>query len=589
MTLQSEIPAHCVPDLLRARAIADPDAVALLVDGDEGLTFRRWDERSNAVARGLAEGGMRPGDRAVLYFDNARWDEYAVSYIAVLKAGGVAVPLSSRFTPAELTRLGQHCEPRVVVCHRTLLPQTGGPWTAFIDELEEGHSCDPVPVSGGGDDLAEILYTSGTTGTPKGVACSHRSILFFDLPDDPDLRDGPRSILHAFPIGTNAGQECLRVPLRRQGLTAIVLSVPDPDRLCSVVASRRVHRLQLVPATAQVVLSSHAPSRHDLSSVERITLSSAPVPPALVPRLSAAFPNASVWVAYALTESGGARTLVRCDDRWRGSVGRPVGASEVRVVDDAGAPVPAGEAGEVWLRRTGAPPRQYYRDPEATAAAFVDGWLRTGDIGRLDDDGHLYLVDRKKDLIISGGLNVSSVEVEHVLSEHPAVDEAAVFGVPHDVLGQDVAAAVVIGAPVTDRELRGHVRAMLGEHKVPHHIVFVDRLPRNEVGKVLKRELRERFARPVEAAEAAAAEAVPPATDSQRAVAEIWGEVLGATVVGMHDDFFELGGHSLAAAQIVARVRDALAVELPVTAVFEWPTVTELAAVVDERRAAATT
>ncbi|HWB70730.1 MAG TPA: AMP-binding protein, partial [Egibacteraceae bacterium] len=445
---------------------------------------------------------------------------------------------------------------------------------AHPQQLEAGHSPGPLRVAAGTDDLAEIIYTSGTTGSPKGVACSHRSILVHDLPPEP--QGGPVSFAHAFPIGTNAGQECLRMPLRRPA-TAVVLPSFDPERLCALIAGRRIQRLQLVPAMAQMIVTSQAATRHDVSSVERVTLSSAPTPPALLPRLSAAFPNASLWNAYALTESGSARTVMRYDPSRPGSVGRPVGKSEVRVVDDAGDDLPPGEAGEVWLRRTGSPRRGYYRDPAATAAAFAGDWLRTGDLGFLDEDGYLYLVDRKKDLIISGGLNISSVEVENALYEHPAVLEAAVFGVAHDVLGQDVAAAVVVGSATETRELQSFVRQRLGEHKVPRQVAFVDRLPRNEAGKVLKRELRERFA-----AQPSSGAPALPSGDVEPAVVAGWQAVLGREDVGIHDDFFALGGHSLAAAQVVARLQDAFEVDLPVTAVFERPTVAELAAAVGD-------
>ncbi|MGI8622556.1 MAG: AMP-binding protein, partial [Solirubrobacteraceae bacterium] len=344
---------------------------------------------------------------------------------------------------------------------------------------------------------------------------------------------------------------------------------------CAVVAERRIRRLQLVPAMAQLIVASGAAIRHDMSSVDRVTLSSAPAPPGLWPRLAAAFPEAALFNAYALTESGGARTLMAYDPARPRSVGRPVGESEVRVVDDAGVDLPTGETGEIWLRRPGAPAREYYRDAAATAAAFADGWLRTGDLGFLDDDGYLSLVDRKKDVIISGGLNVSPVDVEDALHDHPAVLEAAVFGVAHDVLGEDVAVTVVVREPTDVRELQAFLRERLGEHMVAHHVVFVESLPRNASGKVVRRELRERFVPQREAGAPA-----PPRSDLEAAVAAVWQEVLGDAVVGVHDDFFDLGGHSLAAAQIAARLQDAFGIELPPTAVFDRPTVAELAAAV---------
>ena len=574
--------AESVPDLLQARAAESPDAVALVVDGGEALSYGDWEARSDAVARGLADRGTCPGDRVALLFDNDRWTDYAVCYLGVQKAGAAAVPLGRRFAGPELEQVLGHSGASGVVSPEGFSPPPGGGWAARPEELED-HRAEPFPSKASPGGLAEIIYTSGTTGSPKGVACSHASLVFYDLPADPG-RAGPAAVVmaHAFPVGTNAGQECLRLPLRRAGRTAVVLPLFDPARLCAVIEEHGVTRLQLVPAMAQMLLTSGAVERHDVSSVERVTLSSAPVPPALLSRLSNAFPNASVWNAYALTESGSARTLMRHDEARPGSVGRPVGQTEVRVVGEDGEDAPAGSTGEVWLRRRGAPRREYYRDPASTAAAFSGDWLRTGDLGYLDGDGYLYLVDRLKDVIISGGLNVSSVEVEDVLHEHPDVLEAAVFGMDHPVLGQDVAAAVVTRGSSGARDLQAFVRRRLGEHKVPRRLFLVEGLPRNVSGKVLKRVLRERFAtEPVPAEEAA------PLGEVQERVVSIWRDVLHVEEAGVEADFFDLGGHSLAAAQVVARLRDAFHVELPVTAVFEWPTVRELAAAVEDARLAA--
>jgi acyl-CoA synthetase (AMP-forming)/AMP-acid ligase II/acyl carrier protein len=572
-------PTARVPDLLAERARTSPDHVALVVDGGASLTYREWQQRSSDGARGLAAARISPGDRVALLFDNAWWTDFAACYLAVQRAGAVAVPLSRRFSARELAEVIEHAGAGAVVCPTELRDLVPARSRVFEPrELEAVAGPGDFATPAGAAELAEIIYTSGTTGRPKGVALTHANILAHDLPPAPE---GDASFLHAFPIGTNAGQECVRMPLRRK-TTAVVLPAFDPERLCEVVAARKIKRLQLVPAMAQLVVASGAPARVDLSSVDRVTLSSAPAPTGLWAQLAAAFPAAELFNAYALTESGGARTLMRHDPARPGAVGRPVGETELRVVDEAGGDLPPGATGEVWLRRPGAPRREYYRDPSATAAAYAGDWLRTGDLGFLDPDGYLHLVDRSKDVIIAGGLNVSSIEVEDALYEHPAVVEAAVFGVPHDVLGQDVAAAVVAGAALAGdptgaaRELQAFVRARFGEHKVPHRVFFLDSLPRNASGKVVKRELRERFA----AAPAGAAAPAVPGNETEDAVLAIWREVLGTDEIGVNDDFFDLGGHSLAAAQVVARLRDALGAELPVTAVFDHPTVAELAAAV---------
>jgi len=578
--------ALVVPDLLRRRADEDPDAVALRVGGAEALTYGRWEARSNAVARGLAGRGVRPGQVVALIFGNERWVDYAVCYLAVHKAGAAAVPLGSRFAGPELEHVLAHAGATGVVRGGGSGAPAPDGWVAEPDELEAGQATGALRAPVGPDDLAEIIYTSGTTGTPKGVACSHLSIMAHDLPADsgtaPAPGAGPVSFLHAFPIGTQAGQEALRVPLRIAGRVAIALPSFDPDQACALVARHKVARLQLVPAMAQMIVASGAHRGHDVSCVRRVVLSSAPAPPALFECLAQAFPGATLWNAYALTEAGAARTLMQWDGARPTAVGRPVGETEVRIADESGEPAPVGETGEVWLRRRGTPAREYYRDPAATAETFAGGWVRTGDLGHLDADGYLYLVDRKKDLVISGGSNVSSVEVENALYEHPAVVEAAVFGVPHPVLGEDVAAAVVVRSATTERELQDVVRARLAEHKVPHRVVLVDRLPRNDSGKVVKAELRQRFSEEVPGAAFVAAR-----DRTEAVVASVWEAVLAVPRVGVHDDFFALGGHSLAAAQIAARLEDALGITVEVGAVFESPTVAELARVVRQAGMAA--
>lgn len=582
-----------VPDLLRDRVTDDRDGLALVVHGGPVLRYGEWERRSNAVARGLVARGVAGGDRVALLFDNEWWTDYAICYIAVHKAGAVAVPLTTRFAEAEMLHVLQHCDPAGVVCPPELSEGApAGPWwRAAVTEVEAPQAPEEARASPAichGEDLAEILYTSGTTGTPKGVACSHANVLFHELPADVGKVDAPASLsfLHAFPIGTNAGQEVLRLPLRRAGRTSVVLPRFDPEELAAAVVEHGITRLQLVPAMAQMLLTSKVHQRHDLSSIERVTISSAPMPPTLLPGLGGAFPSALLCNAYALTESGTARTLMVDAHVRPGSVGLPVGGTEVRIAGDDGAAVAAGGIGEIWLRRPGAPLRSYYRDAEATAAALAPGgWLRTGDLGHLDESGYLYIDDRKKDVIISGGANVASLEVEHVLYEHVAVVDVAVFGAPHPVLGQIVAAAVVARAPVSARALQVFVRDRLAEHKVPHRVFFVDHLPRSASGKVLKRELPVLVGSAGAEATTSADAVVPPVgTVLDPAVADIWREVLGTAVADVDADFFSLGGHSLAATQVAARLNDRFDIDLPATVVFEHPTLRELAASVEEAK-----
>lgn len=585
---QAAVPVEVVPDLLRARARSAPDTTALIVEGGRRLTYGSWDRRSSAAARGLADRGVVKGDAVAVVFDNARWDDYAVAYFAVHKAGGIAVPLGPGVTGPDLGGILAHCEAVAVVCPPDLDPPAkdvpGRPgaapgWAVSPSELEKGQVDGPFQVPIDAADLAEIVYTSGTTGRPKGVACSHASIVVHDGP--PEDEGSVVTVLHAFPVGTNASQEVLRVTLRRPDRQVIAMAGFNPERCAALVEAHRVERLQLVPSMAQLLVASGVWRHHDLSSVEVVVLSSAPTSPALLERLAEALPQARLVNAYALTESGTARTLNPDARAQPDSVGRPVGSTELRVTDGEGRIVPAGQPGEIQLRRPGAPQREYFRDPAANAAAFIDGWLRTGDVGWLDDQGGLHLVDRSKDVIISGGLNVSSLEVENVLYAHPAVVEAAVVGVSHDVLGQDVAAVVVVSQPTDARDLQATARQRLAEHQIPHRIAFVDRLPRTASGKVRKDELAAALTPSVAGDDVAYQ---PPGSPDQKVLAGIWEQVLGVAPIGIHDDFFGRGGHSLAATEVLARISETLGVDLPLAALFEHPTVAELATAVGEVR-----
>ncbi len=566
-------------DLLRERAATSPERVALMVESGRTLSYRDWDRRSDAVATSLAERGVCRGDVVALLFANDRWDDYAVAYLATHKLAATAVPLSPQVAGPELGRRLAHSG-AVGLVHAPgpspELPEPPAGWVTDMTELDDGRSAGPVDVPPAPDDLAEIIYTSGTTATPKGVACSHASIAVHDGPPEPD---GPLvRLLHAFPIGTNASQEALRISLRRGDRLPLALDGFDPQRCAAAIERYRIDRLQLVPATAAVLAVSGVEQRYDLSSVRVVTLSSAPTSPALLARLSETLPAARFVNTYALSESGTARTLNPDALARPDSVGRPVGQTELRVVDDGGEAVGTGRTGRIWLRRPGAPLREYFRDPEATAATFAGDWLRTGDLGWLDDEGELHLVGRDEDIIICGGLNVSGVEVEHVLAEHPDVLEAAVVGVPHEVLGQQVAAAVVTRGAVEPRELQALVRSQLAEHKTPHRIVVTEALPRTPSGKVRKRDLVATLG-PADQPDRRSP-FVAPSSPAEEAVAAIWAEVLGTAEIGGNDDFFELGGQSLAAAEVLARLTDTFGVTLPMSTLFEQPTVAELAAAV---------
>jgi acyl-CoA synthetase (AMP-forming)/AMP-acid ligase II len=296
-------------------------------------------------------------------------------------------------------------------------------------------------------------------------------------------------------VSTAAGQLRLLEPLGQISLTTLALPAFDPARFCQLAAGYRAAVVQLVPAVASAILDSGAWRHHDLSAVRVVSLGCAHLPVSLIPRLAAAFPAARLVNMYELTEARYAGTSLVCDGTRPASVGRPRGATQLAVTDDAGDRLPPGSVGEIRLRWRGLRPQHYFRDAEATASVFVNGWTRTGDAGYLDDAGYLYLTDRLKDVIIKGGMNISTVEVENALRHHPHITDCAVFGIPDPSHGEKVAAAIVSDRALSLSDVRGFLGARLAAHKIPTELLSLTQLPRNRSGKVLKKDLRARYPR----------------------------------------------------------------------------------------------
>ncbi|MEV4576058.1 AMP-binding protein [Nonomuraea jabiensis] len=477
-----------MPDLLTSRAATDPDHTALIVAGHGSLTLAEWDERSTAAARALP--GPLKGERVALVFGAREWLDYAVSWMAVLKAGGVAVPLSDRLAPPELAYMIEDCGATRVVHgggDPALPPGPAAvPFTRLLSGLLSGPAVSEEPAAPDPLSLAQILYTSGTTGRPKGVAATHANLT--SPPVHPKRRPfaHSRHLVHAFPIGTNAGQVMLLHALTAAP-AVVTLPLFTPARFAALIEEYAAGTVFVVPAMAAELLNARVQDRHDLSSVLLLGSAAAALPPSVAAGLTAAFPNATVANYYTSTEAAPAQTIMIYDAERPGSLGRAAGGSRLRIANADGTPVAPGETGEVWLRAA-AHPRAYYDSGEDSA--FQDGWVRMGDLGRLDDEGYLYLVDRESDVIKSGAFKVSTIQVESALHEHPAVADASVFGVPHPVMGTAVAAAVVATGPLALSDVRAFLSTRLAGHELPTVLLTLDALPRNAAGKVIKRELR---------------------------------------------------------------------------------------------------
>jgi acyl-CoA synthetase (AMP-forming)/AMP-acid ligase II len=480
-------PPRRLPDVLTVRAGSMPDRVAH-DDTTTRLTFGEWHRWADAVGGGFAAAGVVPGDRILLPVTNAHATGFAVAYMAAMRAGAIAVPLSPRLAPDETTYFADLVGARWMV---TDVPER----TAHLDLVRSWHVTelpdapdalpDQVALDPGGD--ADIVSTSGTTGRPKGVVFSHEELLA--RVGDGTATARSTRLLHALPFTGFGGCHGLMLSPLHFGSELVTQPAFDAAGFLDLVDSREPDTLHLVPSMLRLILDLPDVAARAMASVRWVITGTAPVPHDTVERVLELWPHLRVINTYGMTEGSVSISTRGESVRKPGCVGRPSDPDVLQLRDATGAVVPPGTEGEIWTRSPTR--RRYWNDPDTSAATWQDGWLRTGDLGLVDADGDLIITGRAKELIIRGGYNIAPAEIEDVLHAHPAVREAAVVGVPHQVLGEDVAAAVVLrpDAPATSAELVAWCRERLAANKVPRTLVLLDELPHNQNAKVAKREL----------------------------------------------------------------------------------------------------
>lgn len=499
--------------LLTRSAYYFPDRIAFVIEGIP-ITYRELNRRVNRIANGLLSLDLKKGDRVGLLFHNSL--AYLECYLALYKTGLVWVRLNARLHPLELRAMIEDSGAKVLIHGKEfeetvekidpklpwIISEKNGPGIDYDSFLEKGSPEEPN-VNVTLDDLSDLWYTSGTTGAPKGIMITHRNILTCSMLLLCDVYD----ITHEdklLTVGALSHAGSVRVlPFIIRGATNYLHSHYDPEKIFREVESSRITDLSTVPTMLIGLMDHPQRSRYDLRSLKRITYAGAPMP---VERIKEAIGIFGPILDQSYGQAESIITITHLprhehilnDDPVRqkrlSSAGREYPGVQVRIVDDEDHPLGPGEVGEV-VTRSDLVMKGYWNKPDKTEEALRGGWLHTGDIGFMDEEGYLYLVDRKHDKIITGGLNVYPREVEEVLSRHPSISQVAVFGVSDPFWGEAITAAVVLreGAKVGEEELIEFSRKHLSSYKRPKKIYFLDDLPKNLYGKVLRKELKKRF------------------------------------------------------------------------------------------------
>jgi acyl-CoA synthetase (AMP-forming)/AMP-acid ligase II len=484
-----------ISDALKVRGRLQCDEIAH-DDTRRAISYAEWDTAADVIGGGLAAAGLVPGDRVFLAISNNRAVEMAIAVMAVFRAGGIACPINTRLAPREIAEYAALIGPRFAITDAPgLLDGMGFVHVWDADDMPRDLAALPDQALLDASADAEILGTSGTTGKIKGVVVSH-----------PDLmkgvsgtnRDRSRSTLHALPFTGSGGNLGVLLLPARGGATTYTQPRFDPAGFLELVRLKRPDTVYLVPSMLRLILDLPNVADYDFAGVRYLMTGTAPLPHDSVVRATTLWPHLSMRNSYGMSEGGiGVMTRTRAQLLKPGCVGALPEHMQLR--DEAGAVITApGTVGEIYGYQRHS--RRYWNDSEATAASFRDGWTKTGDLGFVDTDGDLIVCGRSKELIIRGGYNITPLEIETVLHQHPAIQNAAVVGIDHDVLGEDIGAAVSLrpGVTATVAEITAWCRQHLADNKVPRTILILDELPHNPNGKVLKKDLKA----PLEAAAA---------------------------------------------------------------------------------------
>lgn len=511
--------AATLKDFIDRAARRFPEREAISCAGGE-FTFAQLKERTGRLCASLYDLGLKAGDRVAVLMQNCHQH---LELLHGVPAGGLTiVPLNWRLAPPELQYVLDDCQARALFVSKEFAPKVEGirkglatlQHVVLVDDTKPGYlryeelidSAPGLPsVKIGEHDMAYILYTSGTTGFPKGAVLTHRNVIESGVGMVLSIYQGmgaDESVLILTPLYHVAGTVMAMTALV-SGASTVLMKKAEIPEIFETIQRKKVTRTAVVPFIVYHMLEYPEGHRYDLSSLRTVVYAAAPMP---VPLLKRAIERFGYVFAqgYGLTETGPSGTALTIAEHQTAletgkeqilsSAGREMLLCDVRVVDGQGKELPPGEVGEVIIRSPGVM-KEYWNNPEATRESLKDGWLYTGDMGRFDEEGYLYLVDRKRDMVITGGENVYPKEVENVLFQHPAVADSAVIGTPDPEWGEKVVAVIVVrpGHSLTAQELIGYCRQRLAGYKCPKLVHFVDELPRNPSGKVLKTELRQQF------------------------------------------------------------------------------------------------
>lgn len=485
-----------IGEFARRRALLNGDRTGLIT-GDGPLSFRAFDKLIDRVAALLRQRGIGPGDRVAVLLRNGV--EFCALYYAAARLGAILCNLNWRLAPAEVELILDDAEPRLMVfdpdfaetVDQVRLPKSlattialGAAWRDALAEAGDG----AVGYSGGGRDPLLLVYTSGTTGRPKGAVLTHEQMFWVSttMAATLDYRPGDVNLIPV-PMFHVGGMSFATI-FTHIGATAILPPAWDPETVLNLIEDKGINHFFAVAAMLQGLLDAPSLKKTDLSSIRWIMAGGAPVPPDLIRTFDGL--GIPVVQTYGATETAGPATVVDLPNAVAkaGSAGLPFFHTDVIVDDGQGGCAAAGEVGEICIKGPHLT-QEYWRNPSATSEAFDGGWYRSGDLGRLDDDGYLFIVDRLKDMIVSGGENIYPGEVEAALAGCPGVAEAAVIGVPDDKWGQIVCAVVVPldGGAVTLEQVRAHCADKIASYKLPCLVrERTEPLPRNATGKLQK-------------------------------------------------------------------------------------------------------